>query len=182
METSQQDIFIVEIEFIDDSELRNLICKHFSDYYRHAIECHHGLSDPERDDLAMRSSTALETFIAIFADRSEFLENGEFDQDLLLEFLSRAKGPRDPAILGSLLEWARAMISNCATCDGKVKFGADTVDQVTATSEQYVRTVFTDSDRPIRSPWPLVKVVKVKMDSPLLKYGLVLTDLPGEAD
>jgi hypothetical protein len=138
------------------------------------------LQDPESvDDTDLsQMKTARECLQQMFADRLG-LESAE-------AFMSNAKSSKDSNVLNQLMKWTTD-IHRQFIPDGQtfVQFDASTPERLIEQYHPFTREVSNASFRgqPLRfTPWPLVRLIRVYLDSSILQQNVVVADVPGGSD
>ncbi|KAF1998322.1 hypothetical protein P154DRAFT_621882 [Amniculicola lignicola CBS 123094] len=172
--------FGAEIEFFARETCLQMVTDLFKKYmqYRKTLE---ESPDEVTETETEVASTARECFQQLFSNHPEFSDEATAD-----EFLSSATSATDPVILNRLLKWTKNILCTFVP-DGKttLTIEANTAAGLVERFLPFTRTVpYREfNGLPLNfSPWPLVRLVRVCIDSPILKQGIVLADLPGLSD
>ncbi|MCJ1285351.1 hypothetical protein MMC26_004691 [Xylographa opegraphella] len=172
---SQNKRFAAEIRFFEPAERETILKEYFADYCRSTLENIDELEEATRRDYELRRDTAMEAFLALYAEYPEF-----YSEETAEEFLRTATSDHDPLILDKLLTWSREVIAGSEADNSIVEKTADTAIELTGKIERFVQT--WNGDFVLASPWPLVKLVRIGLHSTCLSRGVVLADLPGLSD
>jgi hypothetical protein len=127
------------------------------------------------------AATAHECFQELFSAYPGFA-----DDDAAESFLRTTKTPNDPLVLNKLLKYIRNILRMFVS-DGEstLTLGSNTAEGLVEKFLPFTRKVrfgfFNGTDLNF-SPWPLVRLVWVKLSSPILSQGIILADLPGASD
>ncbi|KAF2137631.1 uncharacterized protein K452DRAFT_340070 [Aplosporella prunicola CBS 121167] len=126
-----------------------------------------------------KARTYVDIFYALFCNHEECSS-----QDAVLDTFASLQIEEDAEDLLPLDQWLSSLFSDLNVTDGKVYFEADSEEELHSIIEPFVRMIEPSEgdDDCEPSPWPLVEVVRIYVDSPLLKTGVVLVDLPGLND
>ena len=157
-----------------------MVRDHLEAYYEYHFNRQDEISNDELEAAELDAGTALKIFQALFADREEFRS-----QDRARNFLETATGPSDSAILGKFEVWIANLISLIGAEEGIVHRSSDTTEDLTFKLETFVgmNPILEDENgealEPLPSLWPIVKIVRVGLQSQFLSQGLVIADLPG---
>lgn len=122
--------------------------------------------------------TAIETFKAIFGNRDELR-----DEEAINGFLAAATSADNRYILHTLYKWMEAAMTQYGAEEGLLHLTAHTVEELSRKMEPFVRTcthILGDEGGSSPSLWPLVEIVRVGLQRPLLQRSIVLADLPGQ--
>lgn len=164
--------YTIEAEFMDENEVNGLLEELLRNIRRASIPTERSLIAGENwaeyEAMGKRSHETLE---AIFSDRS----------DLTIEFLSRPGAEIEIEILQDL----KALVLNRLN----FRSGGSSSLQYTAIADGLESCKdkldsLTDSPEDSNTPalWPFIKLIRVFLELPVLKTGLVLADLPGLRD
>ena len=167
---------MAEIKFYGLDKIRTIIQQNFQAYYNYSIADIDNVDKETHDELSAYQETALETFKALFANKDEF-----GSEDGIEDFFSTAKSAGDKDILHILQTWVEMIMIECGANDGLLWLNAYSVEELAGKVEPFANTCpYVDDDgRPTPSLWPLVEIVRVGLQSRLLKHGLIIADLPG---
>ena len=157
-----------------------MIRDHLEAYYEYNLNRQDEISDDELETAELDAGTALKIFQALFADREEFRS-----QERARNFLETATSPSDSVILGKFEIWMASLMSLIGAEGGIVHRSSDTTEDLTFKLETFVgmNTILEDENgetlEALPSLWPIVKIVRVGLQSQFLSHGLVIADLPG---
>lgn len=167
---------MAEIKFYGLDKIRTIIQHEFQAYYNFSIANIDDEDQEIRDELSACQETALEIFKALFANTEEFS-----NEDTIEDFFSNAKSAGDKDILRILQKRIETTMIECGVEDGLLCLNAHTEDELGGKIEPFANTCTDVDDKGRRTPslWPLVEIVRVGLQSRLLKQGLVIADLPG---
>ena len=160
-------------------EITKMIRGHLEAYYEYHLH-RDELSEDELETAELDAGTALTTFHTLFADKEEFRS-----QDRAANFLLTAKDSSDCLILGKFEVWIASLMSLIGAEGGIVYRSSDTTEDLAFKLETFVATISTleddDGETPEALPslWPIVKIVRVGLQSHFLSQGLIIADLPG---
>ena len=186
--------FRAEIYFLDPSERRKALNEHFGNLYNLKIT---PSSDEEEDaveDDESRLKTAESFFVALLADRIEFVKDDCFDQDALWDFFNTARSAKDTRMLGLLYSWMDELLGRfVAYGDPRTRREASTVEELSAELQPFIAAVDADEiGLGLPSLWPLVHhveyeplhscvliirtdlILRIGMHSSLLQQGLFI--------
>ncbi|KAJ5495798.1 hypothetical protein N7539_000914 [Penicillium diatomitis] len=170
IDDSHPHSYTIEAEFMSETEVSELIDELLRSIWRVCGKPERSLiGDENWEQYEAIGKKSHETLEAIFHGR----------EDLTLEYLSQPG--KENEILSALKEEAlRALSSRLTGSDSsQLLFVADDLEDC---KEQL--DVLTsgpeDSNRP--ALWPFIKLIRVYINLPILKHGLVLADLPGLRD
>ena len=169
---------MAEIKFYGDDKIRTIIQHEFQAYYNYSIADISNEDQETQDELSACQETAVETFRSLFADRMEFRS-----EDAIEEFLSTATSAEDKSKVDILQKWAKGIMVECGARDGLLCLNAYSVEELAGKVEPFTKPcsyMANDESRPTPSLWPVVEIVRVGLQSRLLKHGLVIADLPGK--
>ena len=168
---------MAEIKFYGHDKIRTIIQHEFRAYYNYSIADISNEDQETQDGLSVCQETAVETFRSLFADRMEFRS-----EDAMEEFLSTATSAEDKSKVDILQKWAEGILEKYAR-DGLLCLNAYSVEELAGKVEPFTKPcsyMANDESRPTPSLWPMVEIVRVGLQSRLLKHGLVIADLPGK--
>lgn len=167
---------MAEIRFYGLGKIRTIIQHEFRAYYNYSIADIDNKDQETREELSACQETALETFKALFANRDEFR-----NEEAIECFFSTAKSAEDNDILHILQKWVEMTMVEYEADNGLLCLNAHTGEELAGKVEPFANTCtdVDDKGRPIPSLWPLVKIIRVGLQSRLLRQGLVIADLPG---
>lgn len=136
--------------------------------------------DPEDVDDADLSQmkTGRDCLQQMFADHLG-LESAE-------KFMGSATSANDPKVLKQLMKWTTDIHQKFIP-DGQtfVQFDASTPEKLIEQYHPFTREVPNAifRGRPLRyTPWPLVRLIRVYLDSPILEQKVIIADVPGGSD
>lgn len=173
---TQKTPYKAEVYFYDTREIDTMLKEHLAHWYQFFTKNSESLGGDESEDIEAAASTALEVFKALFIDREECRNEGA-----IRNLLNRATSAADKNTLAKFSEWTRDMVSRKDAESGLISVNANTSLDLQQKLEPFLQrsTNCDDEETPSPSYWPLVKLVRVGLNSPLLNRGLVLADLPG---
>ena len=177
---AQAQLYNAEIELFNVEEIMKMMANHLEAYYEYHFNRQEEISEDELETAELDAGTALKIFQALFADREEFRS-----QERVRNFLKTAKSSSDSAILSKFEVWIANLISLIGAEGGIVHRSSDTTDDLTLKLESFVgmNPILEDESgetlEAIPSLWPIVKIVRVGLQSHFLSQGLVIADLPG---
>ena len=174
----QKTPFMAEIKFYGLDKIRTIIRHEFGAYYNYSIADIGNESQETQDELSACQETAVEIFKALFADREEFC-----NEDAIEDFFSTATSAEDRNVLNTLVKWVERIMIEYGANDGLLRLNAYSVEELAGKVAPFTKTctsMANDEGRLSPSLWPLVEIVKVGLQSRLLKHGLVIADLPGK--
>ena len=179
LETQVQP-FHAEVELFNMEEIRKMIREHVQACYEYHFNRQVELSEDELEAAELDAETALKVFQALFSDQEGFR-----GQDRAQNFLRTAKRSSISAIVSKFMAWITNLISRVGGEGGIVHRSSDTTENLTFELETFVGTNPSSKDdlgeviEASPSLWPIVKIVRVSLQSHFLSQGLVLADLPG---
>lgn len=179
LETQVQP-FHAEVELFNMVEIRNMIREHVQAYHEYHFNRQLELSEDELEAAELDAETALKVFQALFADQEGFR-----GQDGAQDFFRTAKQSSISAIVSKFVAWIENLISRVGGEGGIVHRSSDTTENLAFELETFVGTSPISKDdhgeviEASPSLWPIVKIVRVSLQSRFLSQGLVLADLPG---
>jgi hypothetical protein len=169
--------YAAEVHFFDLTMCTKMVTDLFSDWFRAKQKQLKDSEDMDDTDLS-RMKTARDCLQQMFADRLG-LESAE-------AFMSSATSIKDPKILNQLMSWTTDMHRHFLP-DGQtfVQFDASTPEKLTEYYHPFTREVANASFRgqPLRfTPWPFVRLIRVYLNSPILRQNVTVADVPGGSD
>lgn len=171
---------MAEIKFYGVDKIRTIIQHEFRAYYNYSI-ANNNVEDQElQEELCASQETAVETFQALFANRDEFR-----DEDAMKDFFCTAKSAEDKNMLPILHKWVEGILIEHGADGGLLRLNAHTVEELAGKVGPFANTctstyMANDEGRRTPSLWPLVEIIRVGLQSRLLKHGLIIADLPGK--
>ncbi|KAJ5161426.1 hypothetical protein N7492_006818 [Penicillium capsulatum] len=181
--------FSIEAEFMTTQEMRELIEEllvNFRQFY--VASAYHELEGPDQQDCRSSADRAWETFQSLFKGQPS----------LTIKFLSDDTTNAYPRILEQLERWAYIGLARRpggpdalehSVIAGDLKECADCLDFLAADSKEDNTPAlwpFVKLIRSVRHYKPerklLLMLIRVYLDSPILRTGLVLADMPGLGD
>ena len=173
----QETPFQAEVELFENERIQQILEDHLQAYCRFYLEDTEELDEDELMERKTQAQTALEAFLALFASRAEFR-----DEDSAANFFGNFASIDDTTILAQLSTWTQYVMLQYKPRNGSIYLTANTAEKLNRRLEPWVTTIpIWDVDGCSRSPslWPIVRSVKVGMQSTLLQRGIVIADLPG---
>ncbi|CAO2655631.1 Nn.00g044340.m01.CDS01 [Neocucurbitaria sp. VM-36] len=175
--STQTAPYAAEVEFFDINVCRQLVKDLFTQWFLVKQKQRQNSDDVDDDDLN-RMKTARDCIQQMFAERLGF-ETAE-------NFMGNATSPNDMTVLGQLLKWTTDIHQKFIQ-EGQmsVYFEASTPETLMEQYHPFTREVPNASFRgqPLRfTPWPLVRIVRVFLDSPILRQNEIIADVPGVSD
>ena len=179
LETQVQS-FHAEIELFNMEEIGTIIREHVVACREYHLNRQPELSEDELEAAAHDAETALKIFQALFADQEGF-EGPERAQN----FVRMAVRSSISEIVSKFVAWIKNLISRVGGEGGIIYRSSDTTENLAFKLDTFVGTspIFNNDHGEIveASPslWPIVKIVRVSLQSHFLSQGLILADLPG---
>ncbi len=174
---SQDTPFLATVELYGRNEIQEMLQKYLQAYYQFHLQSKEELDDEEVDAREHEARTALDVLVAMFAERESFR-----NEDHANEFLSKAMSKDDRNILQCFSTWIDEFMGKHKPQDGLIHVTASTADELSNRLEPWVTTssmIEDDGCTQTASFWPMVRIVRVGMQSQLLQRGIVISDLPG---
>ena len=177
---AQAQTYNAEIELFNMEDITKMMTGHLEAYYEYHFNRQDEISEDELETAELDAGTALKIFQALFADREEFRS-----QERARNFLETAKSSSDSAILSKFEVWIANLISLIGAEGGIVHRSSDTTEDLAIKLEAFVgmNPILEDENgetfEAVPSLWPIVKIVRVGLQSHFLRQGLVIADLPG---
>lgn len=168
---SQDAPFKAEIEFYNLTEIIGMLRGHYDHYHGYYVNRPAEAEGDELQQLEENANTAFDVFRAIFADHDELK-----DEELSKAFLSSCA-------FDTLSQWLSTMMAALALTNNILDLDADSSDILREKLDPFTLAANNLEDEEDRSPsyWPLVRLVRIGLHSPLLRAGLVIADLPGNS-
>ncbi|KAL2860560.1 hypothetical protein BJX68DRAFT_261492 [Aspergillus pseudodeflectus] len=174
IDETHRNPFTVEADFMNMTEMNDLLEELLRAYrMHHTIHEVSDREDPgERDRIRSLSARSWETLKSLFPDEADMTE----------QFLSSEAPGAQERILGRLKEWALAGLDHRPGGPNALNLTltADTIHDCKGNLDVLTVTPRRDGGTP--AIWPFVKLIRVYLDSPILRTGLVVADLPGLRD
>ena len=177
---TQVQPFHAEVELFNMEEIRRMIREHVQACYEYHFNRQLELSEDELQAAELDTETALKVFQALFSDQVGFE-----GQDRAQNFLRIAKRSSISATVSKFVAWIRDLISRVGGEGGIIHRSSDSTENLAFELEPFVGTSPISKDNhgevieASPSLWPIVKIVRVSLQSHFLSQGLVLADLPG---
>ncbi|KAJ4361430.1 hypothetical protein N0V95_001847 [Ascochyta clinopodiicola] len=174
---TQATPFAAEVKFFCLEMCRKLVTDLFSQWFH--VKQKQRQDPDEIDDIELsQMSTARDCLQDLFADRLEF---GSAEM-----FMGTATCVNDKKVLNQLLKWTTEIHQQFVKeGETSVHFEASTPETLTELYHPFTRPVPNASfeGKPLRfTPWPLVEIVKVSLNSPILAQDVIIADVPGISD
>ena len=130
---------------------------HLQAYYAYGSEPQNVQEDETSCELGFHSNTALETFLALFANHDEFC-----DEIAAKKFLVTAKSADQNFILNMFADWVHELRANIKAEVNLVQRTANTAEELGNMINPFVKSIprGTDDEHMSCCPWPIVKIVK----------------------
>ncbi|KAI1057394.1 hypothetical protein LB507_011543 [Fusarium sp. FIESC RH6] len=154
----------IEVEYLSTSEIRDLIKELLWSYrqlFLPSVESEE-TSEQDYNRFMRESEQAWSALSAAFKHKREFTQS--FAKDMSDGALER--------ITDKLVQWAGEIEWPTGGGEGSWTSTAETADECVEKTKLFMQ------DR----LWPFTKIIRVYLDSPVLKTGVVLADLPGLQD
>ncbi len=173
----QETPFLATVELFGRIEIHGMLQDYLEAYYQFHLEKEEDLDEEELNERELKARTAFDVLVAIFAEQDCFR-----DENCALEFLNRATSDKDQTILQCFSAWIDELMEQHKPQDGLVHLTASTAEELNILLEPWVTTnsaVNGDGFGQAPSLWPMVRIVRVGMQSKLLRRGIIISDLPG---
>ncbi|KAJ4027854.1 hypothetical protein NW752_000099 [Fusarium irregulare] len=154
----------IEVEYLSASEIRDLVKELLWSYrqlFLPSVESEE-TSEQDYNRFMRESEQAWSALSAAFKHKRQFTQS--FAQDMADGALER--------ITDQLVQWAGEIEWPTGGGDGLWTSTAQTADECVEKTKLFMQDRF----------WPFTKIIRVYLDSPVLKTGVVLADLPGLQD
>ncbi|KAF4335290.1 hypothetical protein FBEOM_10865 [Fusarium beomiforme] len=154
----------IDVEYLSAPEIRDLIKELLWSYrqlYLPGVESDE-TSEQDYNRYMRESEQAWSALHAAFKHKRQFTQ--KFAQDMSNGALER--------ITGQLIEWAQEIEWPAGCVDGFWTSTAQTADECVEHTKLFMQDKF----------WPFTKIIRVYLNSQVLKTGVVLADLPGLQD
>ncbi|KAH7193897.1 uncharacterized protein B0J16DRAFT_395906 [Fusarium flagelliforme] len=154
----------IEVEYLSAFEIRDLIKELLWSYrqlFLPSVESEE-TSEQDYNRFMRESEQAWSALHAAFKHKRQFTQT--FAQDMSDGALER--------ITEQLVQWAREIEWPTGGGEGFWRSTAQTADECVEKTKLFMQDRF----------WPFTKIIRVYLDSPVLKTGVVLSDLPGLQD
>jgi len=174
---SQETPYLATVELFGRNEIQEMLQEHLQAYYQFHLERQGDLDEEELGERELQARTALDVLVAIFAERETFR-----NEDCAREFLSNATSKDDQHILQCFSTWIDEFMGKYKPQEGLICLTASTAEELSNRLEPWVTSnsmVEEDGSSQAPSFWPIVRIVRVGMQSLLLQRGVILSDLPG---
>ncbi|KAJ0426006.1 hypothetical protein BJY00DRAFT_272728 [Aspergillus carlsbadensis] len=173
IDETHQSPFTVEADFMNMAEMNDLLKEILRAYRMHLTISE--VSDQEdpggMDRIRSLSTRAWETLKSLFPDEADMTE----------QFLSNEAPGAQERILGCLTEWALAGLDRRPGGPNALNLTL-MADNIQDCKENLDVLTVTPREAGAPTIWPFVKLIRVYLDSPILRTGLVVADLPGLRD
>ncbi|KAH7093109.1 hypothetical protein FB567DRAFT_609442 [Paraphoma chrysanthemicola] len=175
--STQTAPYAAEVQFFCLEMCRKLVRDLFTQWYTVKEKQRQNSDDVDDEDLS-KMSTARDCLNQLFADRLGF--------DSSETFMATATSAEDPKVLKQFMSWTddihRMFIEDGET---SVHFSSSTPETLTEQYHPFTRECPNASfkGKPLRfTPWPLVQIVRVTLNSPILQQNVIIADVPGGSD
>ncbi|RKK19393.1 hypothetical protein BFJ65_g6115 [Fusarium oxysporum f. sp. cepae] len=152
----------IDVEYLSAPEIRDMIQELLWSYrqlYLPGVESDE-TSEQDYNRYMRESEQAWSALHAAFKHKRQFTK--KFAQDMSNGALER--------ITGQLIEWAQEIEWPAGGVDGFWTSTAQTADECVEHTKLFMQDKF----------WPFTKIIRVYLNSQVLKTGVVLADLPGD--
>ena len=174
---NQQSPYSVKIYFFDAAKRRKVLNEHLQNYVMHQ-RVGQDMEEEGRSESFMTSETSFEVLSTLFNDRPEFANPTRGRA-----FLDKELDGPGREILGAMCQWLDELLRSYDVVEDALDLNADTPEDLAKVVEPFIKTPFIADNEPAQaSPWPIVRLVKIGLDCPLLREGIVIADVPGVSD
>ncbi|KAH7083176.1 hypothetical protein BKA63DRAFT_584450 [Paraphoma chrysanthemicola] len=175
--STQNAPYAAEVQFFCLEMCRKLVRDLFTQWYTVKEKQRQNSDDVDDEDLS-KMSTARDCLNQLFADRLGFGSSETF--------MATATSAEDPKVLKQFMSWTDD-IHHMFIEDGEtsVHFSSSTPETLTEQYHLFTRECPNASFRgkPLRfTPWPLVQIIRVTLNSPILQQNVIIADVPGGSD
>ena len=169
--------YAVRVYFYELEECRKVISALLEKYViNQEISVEVGSED--YNESAMLVESTIEIFRTLFADRNEFSSDASSHQ-----FLSVATTADDDETLLRMYAWVEELLSGYERVDNIVYLEAMTRAELSKVIQPFIMAPLRGSQElAVPCPWPIVRLVKIGLDSLLLRNGIIIADVPGLSD
>jgi hypothetical protein len=176
----QKSPFAAKVFFFNGSQIRGIMSALPAKYYRAANK------EKEEDDDDQQGSNVesfgekrdtITAFMALFCDKEQFET-----ETLAHKYLQQASSEHDRLILDELVDWAGDVVQNVIEGNEFLLIEKSTPEELLWKLQPYTYQVGGIDGDGVVSPWPLVSVIDIRLDHPLLNEGVVFVDSPGLSD
>ena len=172
---SQGTPFVASIELYDRSQIREMLKEHLEACCRFLQEDNEGLDEEEQRERECEAQTAFDSFRAMFASKSQFET-----EDNALKYLRTVTMANITTSLDFFSTWIQEFLQLYHPQENMVTLRAATAEDLSTELEPWVTTNEDNGCRRISSWWPIVRIIRVNMESRFLEQGIVVADLPGK--
>ncbi|KAL3441007.1 hypothetical protein BJX65DRAFT_289514 [Aspergillus insuetus] len=164
--------YTIEADFMDNVEIVELLEELLSAVRKYYTGAYREVSEPEeQENIRGTARRAWETLLSLFPDQPE----------LDLDFVSQEGENMVEPIISRLVEWA--VVQQDSRPGGRNSLQYSVVaNHADECMEQLDNLTANCRDRSKPAWWPFIKLIRVYLRSPVLRTGLILTDLPGFRD
>jgi Dynamin family len=158
---------LIEIERLSDDQITEMLKQAVADYrmfwvvHNPSTDGDQEAESDEHPEMQKDADSALSLLEAAFGDRAEFSE----------DFLREPSPFAEDSIVDQLRQWVQESIWPAQAGLIKTKTAHSAAECSEITSEVMEGNL-----------WPFISIIRVHLDSPLLKAGVILADLPGLQD
>lgn len=175
---SQETPFLATVELFGQNEIQEMLRGYLQAYYQFHLHEEEDLGEEELNERELQARTALDALVAMFAEQESFR-----NEDCASKFLSTATSRNDQDILRCFSTWVDDIMGKHNPQNGLVYLMASTAEELSNLLEPWATTnsmVAEDGFSQAPSFWPMVRIVRVGMQSHLLQRGIIVSDLPGQ--
>ncbi|UPX15327.1 uncharacterized protein EKO05_0005776 [Ascochyta rabiei] len=180
---TQKSPFQASVEFLSRQSYRDMVKEQLKNFWLHMAMDDEEVDEEIANERRLASGTCMTVFSSLFMGRTEFQ-----DKDRAEDFLSHAESAEDPRLVGKLMSWTDHILDEFMP-DGEdndvATLDANTASQISDSIQPFTMAMdsplFEGTDI-ICCPWPLVKKVRVSLNSRILDQGIIIADLPGTTD
>ena len=177
---TQLQPFQATIEILGPEELESMLAGHLEAYYKYFCVPSEGLEGDALQLAVLEASTARDVLRALFVHRTPFQT-----KTTAQAFLATASCAKDKNMLKMFMTWMQESIALYNSEDSLITVSGNTCEDIVGQLDVFVTnrsSVDDDEDKEDEeescfSLWPIVKIVKVGLQSALLARGLIIVDV-----
>jgi hypothetical protein len=178
---TQLQPFQATIEILGPEELESMLAGHLEAYYKYFCVPSEGLEGDALQLAVLEASTARDVLRALFVHRTPFRT-----KTAAQAFLATASSAKDKNMLKMFTTWMQESIALCNSENSLITVSGNTCEDIVGQLDVFVTNRSSvddeeedeeDEEESCFSLWPIVKVVKVGLQSALLARGLIIVDV-----
>lgn len=180
---TQKHPFQASVMFLSRQACRDMVKEQLRNYWLYMTMEEDEVDEEVANERRLTSGTCMALFSSLFMGHPEFQ-----DRERAESFLGDAESAEDPRLLSELLSWTDHILDEFMLDDDDndvATLNANTASQISDSIKPFTMAMedpLFDGTDIVCCPWPLVKKVRVSLNSRILEQGIIIADLPGTTD